>query len=153
MKCRWNHCRLGGEVDKDNAKVVGKQYFHPECFEERENINEVIKLYTEKVDASPIMAQLRKAINDIIYKDGVDSAFLLFAFRYCLDNGWKFHSPFGLRYISKDVKVKIAWDKKRSEENNKITQIRIEGEDNFDDVPVIPSNFSSSKHGFASILR
>lgn len=112
MKCRWSHCKHGGEVNKDDAVKDGSAYYHADCYAEKKAIQDIIDLYHEKVDANPIENYLRKTVNDLIFKDGNAAEYLLFAFRYCLNNGWHLHTPSGLRYVAKDGTAKDAWNKK-----------------------------------------
>lgn len=111
MKCGWTHCKHGGEVDKENAVKKGARYFHPDCLREKDSINEIIKVYHERVDDHPIENFLRKTVNDLVFKDGNSAEFLLFALKYCLDHGWTLRSPNGLRYVAKDGISKKEWEK------------------------------------------
>lgn len=149
MKCGWTHCKHGGEVDKENAVKKGARYFHPDCLREKDSINEIIKVYHERVDDHPIENFLRKTVNDLVFKDGNSAEFLLFALKYCLDHGWTLRSPNGLHYVAKDGISKKEWEKKKKEENNTVTQVTIEGETNYNVNPIININKPT---GFASIL-
>ena len=113
MKCRWTHCKHGGEVDKDDAVKVGSAYYHKDCYAEKEAIQNIINLYHEKVDPRPIESYLRGTVNSLIYKDKYSAEFLLYAFRYCLNSGWTFNHPAGLRHAVKNVNAKKAWDKEQ----------------------------------------
>lgn len=115
MKCRWKHCKYGGEVDKDEAVKVGIAYYHPQCYAEKEAIQKIIDVWHERVDPNPMEAILRKSVNDLILNQNVDGDFLLFALNYCLDNKWNIRNPFVLKAVSKDTKAIKAWE----EEQNK----------------------------------
>lgn len=152
MKCRWKHCKFGGEVDKDKAVKVGIAYFHPECYAERESIQKIIDVWHEKVDAYPMESMLRKMVNDLVLKQNVNAEFLLFALNYCLDNGWNLRHPAGLKAVSKDDKAHKAWDKIQNKKllgNN--TSTVIIDEFRMDDIPF---DFKPQKAvGFEDILR
>ena len=110
MKCRWKHCKYGGEVSKDEAVQVGIAYFHPQCYAEKEAIQKIIDVYHKRVDAHPIEGFLRKTVNDLVLKEDVNAEFLLFALNYCLDHGWKLRYPAGLKYVAKDDKSRSIWE-------------------------------------------
>lgn len=149
MKCAWVHCQHGGEVDKKDAVKNGTRYYHPDCLRGKIAINDIIKLYHERIDDHPIENFLRRTVNELVFKNGYDAEFLLFALRYCLDHGWNLHSPNGLYYVAKDKISKKEWDKRKEEENHTVTQVTIEGETNYDVNPIINTNKPT---GFASIL-
>ena len=156
MKCRWSHCRHGGEVDRDLAVKEGAAYYHPDCYAEKKAIQGIIDLYHERVDAAPIENYLRKTINDLIFKDGNTAEYLLFAFNYCLNNGWHLHTPSGLRYVAKDGTAKAAWNKKASIKASKEIQQQtkndtsIESEFDLDATPITSS--VTNKNKFSSVL-
>lgn len=112
MKCAYSHCLHGGDVSKEDGVLVGKRYYHKDCLTEKNNIQAVLDLYVQRVDPAPIFAQLRKTINEIVYKHDVDAGFLLFALKYYLDAGKQLNHPFGLHYVVKDKGAIDAWAKK-----------------------------------------
>ena len=130
MKCRWKHCKYGGEVDKDKAVKVGIAYFHPECYAERESIQKIIDVWHERIDAYPMESMLRKMVNDLVLKQNVNAEFLLFALNYCLDHGWNLHHPAGLKAVSKDFKAKTAWETKQKK-SSQGTKARVVINDEF----------------------
>lgn len=113
MKCRWSHCKHGGEVSKEEAVHVGNMYYHKDCFQEKSNIDQIIELYKARVDPDPIIPALRKVINDLIFKKGFDSGYVLYALQYCMDNGWNLRYPAGMYYVVKNDSAKAAWDNKK----------------------------------------
>lgn len=51
MKCRYNKCKLGGEVARENAVVDGRMYYHEECYKKKiakERIRELLKEFPVK---------------------------------------------------------------------------------------------------------
>ena len=154
MKCRWKHCKYGGEVDKDKAVKVGIAYYHPECYAEREAIQKIIDTWHERIDANPMEAMLRKMVNDLVLKQNVDAEFLLFALNYCLDHGWKLHYPAGLKAVSKDIKAHGAWEAQR----NKVYTRGLRAKTSlYDDAPLdMDTSFEYKPQkavGFDDILR
>ena len=98
VKCRYAHCKhQNRELLKEDAVLSGKaSYYHADCFEESENIKKIIDVYCRLVDKHPVFTQLRRTIQDLIQKNDIDSAYLLFATEYASRRGWLKHIP-GLR--------------------------------------------------------
>ena len=145
MKCAYKHCKHGGEVEKDQAVKVGNRYYHADCLKEKETVKSIIDLYHEMVDPKPIENYLRKTVNDLIYKDGNDASFILFAIRFCLDNGWTLRSPGGLRYVAKDWKAKEAWKNKEMAKLSREIKIQMPSFDEELDLPEIKQTKSTKK--------
>lgn len=150
MKCRYNHCKHGGEVDVNEAVRIGKAYYHKDCLKEKQEIEEVMKVYEEKVDPHPIFARLRKVINTIVYDYGNSSEYLLFALKRYLGAGKRLNHPEGLYYVVKDTAAKDEWNRIQEAKRNQITMVTIDVEDNSAPLPQIEIK---SKRGFADILR
>lgn len=149
MKCRWKHCRYGGVVDKKDAVKIGGAYYHKDCYVEKKSIQSIIDIYKKEVDPEPIEKYLRRTINDLVFKCGNSAEFLLFAFRYCLDNGWTIKTPAGLRFVSKDGMAKAAWERKLKTEADNVSQVKIDSVTNYE---VTPLTTVKKQDGFASIL-
>lgn len=68
MKCRYNHCKLGGDVEKDVAVKRGSMYYHNECYKKliyKEEIRDILK--ARKMIQRDINIALKKAIDDDTY--------------------------------------------------------------------------------------
>lgn len=150
MKCRYNHCKHGGEVDVNEAVKVGKAYYHKDCLKEKQEIEEVMKVYEEKVDPHPIYNRLRKVINTIVYDYENGSDFLLFALKRYLAQGKRLNHPEGLYYVVKDYSAKEAWARLMEAKRNEITMVTIDVDDNLTELPKIETQ---RRRGFADILR
>jgi len=79
---------------------------------------------------------------------GYEPEYLLFAIKYCLDNGWKIKYPAGLYYAAKDEGAMAAWKKKKTVAVRKI-QKDIKIEDNETSFQYIPK----TNRGFEDILH
>lgn len=112
MKCAYGHCLHGGTITKEEGVLVGTRYYHEDCLREKNNIQAIIDMYVKRIDPTPVFAQLRRTINDIVYKHDVDSGFFLFALRFYLDAGKNINSPFGLYYVVKNKSAIDAWARK-----------------------------------------
>lgn len=148
FKCRWSHCKHGGEVRLDDAVKDGSSYYHKDCYEEKQNIQKIMDLYVERVDPNPIFSLLRKTVNDLVFKDGFGADYTLFALKYCLDNGWKIKHIPGLRYVVRDDKAKAAWERQLSASRS-YPAFSINTEINFDIAPAI---HAPKQRSFTDIL-
>lgn len=94
MKCRYNHCQLGGEVSREEAVKVGKCYYHQECYEEKELKAKIVQNYYDQFQTKEPIQAVRKAINKYIHEDDFAPHFILFV----LNEDIKLNSMFGLIY-------------------------------------------------------
>lgn len=112
VKCRYAHCKHESrELDKEDAVLNGKSsYYHKDCFEEMNNIKEVIDIYAKNVDDNPNYSLLQRTVKNLVYKNKLSSEFVLFATKYAVQRGWLKHE-LGLNYIVKDDKIKSEYEK------------------------------------------
>ena len=150
-KCAYPKCKYGGEVNKDEAVKVSNRYYHKECLAEKNAKLEIIDVWVAKVDPHPIFNLLRKTIDILVDKEGNDAEYLLFALKYCLNNGWNISYPAALKYVVKDISAKKEWEKIQGIQTQKKMQkeITIQGEDDYSATPIINTN---KPKGFGSIL-
>ena len=79
VKCQYKYCKHESrDIPKDEAVKGGRQYFHTDCFKERSEKEEVVKLFLEKINPNSPVMELRRVVNNIIHTKGIDSGFLLF---------------------------------------------------------------------------
>lgn len=90
MKCRYNHCKLGGEVEKEDAIYHNRMYFHDECYKKYEmkaKLRDILNSFpTREVNIS-----ISKAIDDNNYPLG----FIEFVAR---NKKSEFKNSYGLLY-------------------------------------------------------
>lgn len=113
-KCAFKHCsHKSCEVSQDEAVKIGNRYFHKDCADIRNNIEQIKSLYYEKVSNTVVISQLLSVVNNIIFKKKMDSAYLLFALRFAVANNIRLNSPYGLHYLVDNNRIKTAWTKQR----------------------------------------
>ena len=123
-KCRYKHCQHESyEISQDEAVRIGTRYFHKDCAETYQNIEEIKRLYYEKISNTVVMAQLVKAVNSVVFDKHVDSAFVLFALKYAINTKHQIKSPYTLHYLVDNYKIKDAWEKKKS---NDVKNVKFE---------------------------
>ena len=128
MKCKYTQCKLGGEVEKNEAIKVGSSYYHKECNDERLFKQQIEKKYYEKFQTKEPIIRVRDAINKYIHKDIYKPEYILFV----LDEDIKLNSMFGLIYYLSNNKflekynrqqaklIKFEINKVEKEESNDI---------------------------------
>ena len=157
-KCAYPHCKHDDrKVHKDEAVKVGNRYWHPDCLAEKNAKLEIIDTWVKRIDPHPIFNLLRKIIDELVDKENNDAEYLLFALNYCLDNGWNLSYPMGLKYVSKDIAAKKAWEKRK--ENEIMKELREDMQKIADkesnsswDLPEIPVNKKSNRTNISKIL-
>lgn len=110
-KCAWKHCKFDNVIKEDESyEVIGGRRYHTECNCEREDINECITLFTEQVNSQIVITQLRSVINNLIFKQGFESEYVVFAIQYAINHPeYKLTYPQGLHRICKDQTIVNTW--------------------------------------------
>lgn len=68
MKCRYGNCKLGGEVDKEDAIKDGSMYYHKQCHKKQMAKSEIRNiLQSRKMVQRDINIALKRAIDDEEY--------------------------------------------------------------------------------------
>ena len=117
-KCGFCHCQHEScEISQDEAVKIRNRYFHKDCAETYNNIEEIKRLYYEKISNTVVMPQLIRVVNDIIFKKHVDSNYLLFALKYAINTRRTINYPQGLHYLIDDYRIKNAWKNPAPEPN------------------------------------
>lgn len=113
-KCGFCHCQHEScEISQDEAVKIRNRYFHKDCAETYNNIEEIKRLYYEKISNTVVMPQLLSVVNNIIFKKKIDSNYLLFALKYAINTKRTINYPQGLHYLIDDYKIKAAWKKQQ----------------------------------------
>lgn len=120
-KCGFRHCQHEScEVSQDEAVKIKNRYYHEDCAKIYSNIEEIKKLYYEKISNTVVMPQLMSVINNIIFKKKVDSNYFVFAVKYAINTKRKINYPQALHYIIDDYRIKDAWKKKQLQSINRV---------------------------------
>lgn len=136
VKCRYSHCSHDSrEMNAEEAVKSGNAYYHPNCYEVKDNIRQITAMFTENVNSNVVHSQLAKIINDIVFAKGIASELLLFGLNYYISNKIRLNYPAGLYYVvqnkemlnayklSKQKKIEKSWlamDNFETEEDEEI---------------------------------
>lgn len=120
MKCRYAHCKHGGEVSKEEAVKDGSAYYHKECLKEKQTKQEIESYYLENLPQTTIQI-LRKVINQLISVNKYEAEYVLYIIKKIHINKFKINNPFGLVSYCNEGRYITEWNKKKaSQEYNKI---------------------------------
>lgn len=130
VKCRAKHCQHENrEILVEEAVKEGNCYYHKDCYKTKEEIKEIINLFTEKINPNPVFSQLQSVINKIVYDKGLGSEFLLFGLKYYISHKYKLNYPHGLYYVIQNKEVITEYNKFKTKKIKQITNINLETED------------------------
>lgn len=119
MKCRYKHCLHPNiPVSKEEGIAVGSAYYHPDCYELKNTVAEIIDFFSKEVNPDVVYMILVKTINNICFpkgKQGVPAERLLFQMKYYCRHGGKLQYPAGLYYVLQDRDSFDAWRKYKAE--------------------------------------
>lgn len=105
VKCKGKCLHEIKELEKTEAIRDGNSYYHPDCFKAKQDALEIINIWSKKVNPLCNFAQLRRAVNNIIYDKKVDSGMLLYGLKMYIDKKIPLHYPGGLYYIIQNHEV------------------------------------------------
>lgn len=135
FKCCYQQCKYGNQVKKNEAIKNGSHYFHKECLEEKLAKVEIYNLFIENFPQS-VFATVRKGINDMVDKKGIEAKYLLFVLKYSLKKKFNLNHIFGLSYYANNDEVKKAYKKYLTPKVNiDPSMFNLYNKDNFTYVP------------------
>ena len=117
MKCRYSHCKLGGEVDKEIAIKDGSQYFHKECYDKRENKRASAKILIN--DFGFMSKQVNMVLKKIIDDNNAPSEYVLWMANKIKNEKMVINNPFGLNYYLKEGRNWKEFSKLKAKEEYK----------------------------------
>lgn len=150
-KCGWSHCKMDNIIQEgDDFEIVGGKKYHKYCNFERENINKSIILFTEQINALISISRLRGVINTLIFKNGFDSAYIVFAIKYAIEHPeYKLTYPEGLYRICKDQKIIGLW---KTQKANSLLQGQKVVIDQIDETEKIKYNSAQKKKSVSDLF-
>ena len=149
--CNYNEIEIIDDIIKDDNYIkVGNNYYHTDCYEEKELIAKIIDVFMKEVNSDVVVSGLRRVINDIVYNKGKSAEYLLFGLKYFIKNK-KLNYPAGLYYVIQDRDVLVAWEKecrkKIDSESNDYFIVRDNDVERVNNI-ILPKK----KNGFESII-
>ena len=108
MKCRYKHCKLGGEVEREDAIKIGSAYYHKECRAEIDGKKEIERLFYDKFQIYEGIGKVKGAISK--YVDEFEIKYILFV----LHQNIKLNSIYGLVYYLRDDRFKKLYEKEKA---------------------------------------
>lgn len=147
VKCRYSNClHEDKEINKEEAVQSGKMYYHADCLKTKEEIKQIIDLFSTHINPNPVYSQLQSVIKNIVFTKKVSSEFLLFGLQYYIDHKMPLNYPQGLYYVIQRKEVIDAYNKSKAKTIKKTTEITEDNETAFIHVP-------HKNKGFADIIK
>lgn len=78
VKCAWKYCSCSEKINKENSIFRSGKYYHPCCFNQKEQIADLRKKYFENSEKNQNAALVSKVFNTLIFDKKVSIDFLLF---------------------------------------------------------------------------
>lgn len=129
VKCSYGKCLCNDkEIDMEKAVQEKNKYYHPRCLKTKNEIKEIIDLFSKHINSHPVYSQLQSVITNIVFTKGIGSEYLLFGLRYYIDNKIPLNYPQGLYYVVQNKDVKNAYGLQKKKEINR-TNIEIKESD------------------------
>lgn len=149
VKCHSPHCKHPDEpLKREEAHRAGKYYYHEDCYREKELLRDIERFYIDNFDSQPIMQQLRRVINTIVYTQGNPPNLMMYALRYAKENGIALRHPAGIYYVMKNTKMLESWHKLMKKKKVEFEFAEVE-----DLKPVVGYNNPKQTSGFGRILK
>lgn len=123
--CKYRHC-LHGEnkrLLKSEAVRVGNSYYHPDCYDTKQTVAEIIDYFTKEINPDVVYMVLMKTINNIVFpkdRPGVSAERLLFQLKYYCTHGYKIKYPGGIYYAIQNRDAFEAYKKYKAQQAMKI---------------------------------
>jgi len=95
MKCGYNQCVYGGDVEKDIAIKYNTRYYHSKCYDKKiykEKCSELLK------DNGFMIKTINLALKKMIDDDKVEPQFVYFTIKHIFNNKLVLNNPFGVNY-------------------------------------------------------
>lgn len=150
VKCRYKNCiHDNKDIDKSDAVKVGNSYYHKDCYDTKNDIAEIVDLFTKNINTNVVYSVLVRVINNIIFNKKNESKFLLFGLKYYIANKIPLNYPQGLYYVIQNKDVLNTYKKYLAKQQIKNDKVIIKEENN-----EVDFNFKPTKSkGFGDILQ
>ena len=132
VKCKGRCLHETKELEKTEAIRDGNSYYHPDCFKAKQDALEIINIWSKKVNPLCNFAQLRRAVNNIIYDKKVDSGMLLYGLRMYIDKKIPLHYPGGLYYIIQNHEVQEKYREMKAKKMREIVAQNVSDDEGVD---------------------
>ena len=107
VTCRYKYCKHDSKkLEKEDAVKDGNAYYHQDCYEEKQNKNELFKMMNSYMTTTSPAARVWKAINTLIHEKDIDSGLLKFALSEYIKTKKPLRYPEGIYYVITDEVVK-----------------------------------------------
>ena len=131
MKCAYVNCKLGKEVDKEDAVYIGRKYYHKDCYKKKDKKESCKKIL---IDMNFIDKNINIALKRLIDDENFDAEYVEFAINYIKNNKLKLTNPFGLKYYLQNFNIQTDYEtaiRIKTIKEMKSVEFKIEDESKF----------------------
>lgn len=130
VKCRAKYCQHDNrEMLVEEAVKEGSCYYHADCCKTKNEIKEIIDIFSKKINPNVVYAQLQTVIHKIVYEKGLGSELLLFGLKYYISHNITLNYPQGLYYVIQNKDVINEYNKLKAKKIKETANNLIEVED------------------------
>ena len=114
-KCKSSRCLHNSKeiLESDEMIVHNNSYYHKDCFKAQQDIQYIKSLWYNNIDKLVVFKQLIDVLNGFIYKDKIESDYIVFAVEYCINKHLNLHYPHGLKYFLGKKEIKESYTKSK----------------------------------------
>lgn len=153
MKCRYKNCLCEEkEIPKGEEVLFNKLYYHKSCLETKNNIQEIARVFSEKINENVVFPQLYRVVNNIVFDKKVDSECLLFGLNYYVEHKIPLNYPQGLYYVIQNKEMLAAYNKMKANEIKKEMDKVLDSVDISEENEMSFTYKPSKQKGFGDIL-
>lgn len=129
MKCRYNYCKNGNTVEKEDAIKIGSAYYCKECYQEKEDKVKISNIIHEILPCE-VKQNVNKCICDWIHKKSFNVNYVMYTLDYIKKNKCSLKSVYGVIYYLNNEKVLSEYENKNMmEKYRKMSQSTFECDD------------------------
>ena len=113
VKCCWKYCPYEQEdhwVSRDEAKRDGTLYFHADCFQHRNNLRSIIKIWRRYIWSKAEKSDIEEKYLVATRKRGMDGDLLLFGTKYWAKKKAPLNAPFNMYLMDRSQDLMDAWE-------------------------------------------
>lgn len=104
MKCRYNYCKNGNVVEKENAIKVGNTYYCKDCYQEKEDKVKISNT-VRKMLPNEIKTNINKCICDWIHKKDFSVDYVMYTLDYIKKNKCSLKGVYGVIYYLNNQRI------------------------------------------------
>lgn len=114
-RCKATNCLHDSRDILETDEIMQKQscFYHKDCFKAQQDIQYIKSLWHDNIDRLVVYKQLIDVLNGFIYREKIDSDYIVFTVEYCINHKLNLHYPYGLKWFLSKKEIKDAYNKSK----------------------------------------